>query len=85
MYAVPGELQVALGVDDCNEIRLFRPAQRDVSVALTDVGLNNEAIESWRSMLWALGRSSVVKAYHFRSLSGQQVYVHHASYTVVNC
>ena len=70
-FAAPGDLQIALGVDNCNEIRLLRPPQRNLFVSLTEFELSEEAINSWRGMLWAAGRSTVIKRFHFRSLTGK--------------
>ena len=69
--AAPGDLQIALGVDSCNEIRLLRPAQRNLFVSLTEFELSEDAINSWRGMLWAAGRSTIIKSFHFRSLPGK--------------
>lgn len=70
-FAAPGDLQIALGVDNCNEIRLLRPPQRNLFVSLTEFELSEDAINSWRGMLWTAGRSTVIKSFHFRSLPGE--------------
>lgn len=70
-FAAPGDLQIALGVDSCNEIRLLRPPQRNLFVSLTEFELSEDSINSWRGMLWAAGRSTVIKSFHFRSLPGK--------------
>ena len=69
-HTAPGELQISLGVNNCNEIRLLRPLQRDLALALTDNGLADQMFETWRDVLWNTGRSANIKSYHFRSLSG---------------
>ena len=78
----PGEMQLALAVDNYNEIRILRPPQKDIFMSLTDYGLSDETINAWRAMLWAVGRSFVVKSYQFRSISGQHIQLLNSSHIV---
>lgn len=41
-------------------------------MALTDFGLSEDVVDSWRGMLWAAGRANIIKSYQFRSLTGLQ-------------
>ncbi|KAG8533747.1 uncharacterized protein KY384_001488 [Bacidia gigantensis] len=63
-----GELQMCLSTHDCNEIQLLRPPHRDVAASLTDYSLTDNKVDSWREMLWAVGRYTVVRSYRFKSL-----------------
>ncbi|KAL9102346.1 MAG: hypothetical protein Q9163_002496 [Psora crenata] len=77
--SAPGELQISLSVNNCNEIKLLRPPQPELSLTLTDHGLSDRLLESWEGMLRAIGRSANVKSYHFQSLSGADISVSPAS------
>ena len=68
--SAPGEMQINLSVQNCNEITILRPPQRDLFVSLTDYGLEKDDIDRWRGMIWAAGRSNVKKSYNFRTLEG---------------
>ncbi|KAL9127535.1 MAG: hypothetical protein Q9217_003603 [Psora testacea] len=46
----PGELQMSLSVNNCNEIKLLRTQQRDLFLALTDHELADRTLENWRDL-----------------------------------
>ena len=65
----PGELQLNLGVENLNEIKLLRAAQQDMTWSCVDGVLREADLSSLSQMLHTMGMSASVRTYHFRSLS----------------
>lgn len=65
----PGELQLNLGVENLNEIKLLRAAQQDMTWSFADSVLREADLSSLSQTLHTMGMSASVRTYHFRSLS----------------
>ena len=68
IHAGTGELQLNLGVENLNEIKLLRAAQQDMTWSFADDVLSEADLSSLSNMLHSMGLSPSVRTYHFRSL-----------------
>lgn len=61
---------MSLSADDLNEIRFLRPRQKDVLLTLNDAHYQDKLVETSKTVLSSMAASDTVRAYGFRSLSG---------------
>lgn len=65
----PGNLQLSLSVDNCNEIKLLRPPQSDMIWSLADDRVTKEELQIVCDTTREMLTSSTVRLYHFSSMS----------------